>query len=162
MKAVSSAARQKDMMAWNWNPSGSFLRRIDIHIRNPILLFIVRQWAHLFFLFRAKCSGSNSTRVECLVEGKVGIRRVRFGSRARTIGDAPSLLLCTLTFTWRIHPIEPTLKGEPQAWGSTKDKVSTLRNFLGLAVKERKRHSFLLSYKYEWRLKEEPASSWWL
>ncbi|GMN73366.1 hypothetical protein TIFTF001_053018, partial [Ficus carica] len=29
-----------------------------------------------------------------------------------------------------IHPIEPTLKGGPQAQGSTKQKVSALRNFL--------------------------------
>ncbi|KAK6923541.1 hypothetical protein RJ641_011845 [Dillenia turbinata] len=45
-----------------------------------------------------------------------------------------------------IHQIEPTLKGGPQARGSTKEKVSALRNFLGLAVKERARHSFLHSY----------------
>ena len=96
------------------------------------------QWSGGWFRFdKGRMSGRKSSTV--------GLRRVRFGSRARTIGDAPSLLLCTLTFTWRIHPIEPTLKGGPQAWGSTKHKVSTLINFLGLVVKERDRHSFVLS-----------------
>ena len=62
--------------------------------------------------------------------------------------DAPSLLLCTLTLTRQIHPIKPTLKGGPQAHDSKKNKVSTLRSFLGLAVKERAQHSFLQSYSW--------------
>lgn len=43
--------------------------------------------------------GSDSTRVECLVEGPVsstvGIRRVRFGSRARTINRRCTVLAAT-------------------------------------------------------------------
>ncbi|KAK2995402.1 hypothetical protein RJ640_029034 [Escallonia rubra] len=45
-----------------------------------------------------------------------------------------------------IHPIEATLKGGPQARGSTKEKVSALRKVLALAVKERARHSIQNEY----------------
>lgn len=42
----------------------------------------------------------------------VGSRRVRFVlASEREIGNAPCLLLRTLTFTWQIHPISLTLKG---------------------------------------------------
>jgi hypothetical protein len=93
----------------------------------------------------------------------VGSRRVRFGSRARTKNRRCTILAAMyvdLALTDSSNPIEPTLKGGPQARGSTKEKVSANINFLGLAVKERARLSFLQKSEGMSLLKEGPASSW--
>lgn len=76
----------------------------------------------------------------------VGSRRVRFGSRARTRNRRCTILAATYVDLDLTDSSNGTHTQRRTTRGSTKQKISALRKFLGLAVKERARHSFLHSY----------------
>lgn len=90
--------------------------------------------------------GVDSTRMPGRRSSTVGIRRVRFGSRARTINRRCTILAATYVDLDLTDSSNFSHTQRRTTWGSTKQKVSALRNFLGLAVKERARHSFLHSF----------------